>query len=347
MSDMDSSLMPWQPNFSLSVEGADITDIVRQNLVDLTLKDHGAGSKKSDEISFTVVSPDLRLPAKGVKVSVALGFGRTLVNKGTFVVDARSSAGGANRPRTVRVTARAFSKTNERGHSTLQSQKMRAFSGITLGGLVSTLAAEHGLTPAVDRSLAGMALGHVDQMGESDMNLMTRVAQQCGAVSKITHDHWVVTPRDAQTTVSGHPLPVRTITPDMCSDWSYHDNSDHPDCQTKGKGTLVVPYYDMEDGGKVKHITIGSGEPVMHYGVPFDNLQAAKTVGTGGAKHAQKRLKGMSLSLPATPALVEMTAEGKITLSGFGSIEDGDWKIAQVVFRLTASQGLMLNMELE
>ncbi|QHA85674.1 hypothetical protein [Serratia rhizosphaerae] len=46
MAYIDSGNMPWQPNFSLSVEGEDITDIVRENLVNLTLKDHGAGSKK-------------------------------------------------------------------------------------------------------------------------------------------------------------------------------------------------------------------------------------------------------------------------------------------------------------
>ncbi|MHC5177421.1 hypothetical protein [Serratia rhizosphaerae] len=46
MAYIDSGNMPWQPNVSLSVEGEDITDIVRENLVNLTLKDHGAGSKK-------------------------------------------------------------------------------------------------------------------------------------------------------------------------------------------------------------------------------------------------------------------------------------------------------------
>ncbi|WP_234262242.1 phage late control D family protein [Klebsiella aerogenes] len=347
MAYIDTGLMPWQPNFSLSVEGADITDVVRENLVDLSLKDHGAGSKKSDEIRFTVVSPGMKLPPKGVKISLALGFGGTLVNKGTFVVDARSSAGGAKKARTIQIVARAFSKTNERGHSTLQSQKMRTFSDISLGDLANTLASEHGLTARVDSTLVNMQLGHVDQVGESDMNLMTRIAQSCGAVSKITHDYWVVTPRDAETTVSGAPLPVRKITPDMCEDWSYHDNSDHPNTKEKGKGTYVVAYRDATDGGKIKHVTNGSGEPVMHFDVPFNSLAEAKTVGAGGSKHAQKKLKGVSLSLPAAPELMGMTAEGKIQLEGFGSVEDGEWKIGQLEFKLQPGQGMTLSMELE
>lgn len=134
MTYIDSGLMPWQPKFTFSVEGEDITDKIRENLIDLSLRDFGAGSKKSDEIHFSVVSPNLKLPAKGGCESFTGAWvGGSLVNKDTFVVDARSSSGGARKARMVQVVARAFSKTNERGHSTLQSQKFRSFADITLG----------------------------------------------------------------------------------------------------------------------------------------------------------------------------------------------------------------------
>jgi hypothetical protein len=347
MPHIDTGIQSWEPNFSLSVEDENITDTVRENLVDLTLKDFGAGSKKSDEITFTVVSPDMQLPAKGVKLTVAIGFGGTLVGKGTYVVDARKSNGGSRKARVLQIVARAVSKTNERGHSTLQSQKFRSFDeGITLGELVSTVAAEHDLIPAVDSTLVNIPLDHVDQLSESDMNLLTRMAERYGGVSKITHDHWVITPRDSTTNIYGKPLPVRTITPDMCSDWSYHDNSDHPDCGKKGSGTYIVYYHDTADGGKVKHFNVGSGEPVMQLSVPFPSLAEAQKVGVGGAKHAQKKLRGFSLTLPATPELMGMTAEGQLTLTGFGKVEDGRWKISMVSFRLN-SQGLNINLELE
>lgn len=344
---IETGTQSWLPNFSISVEGEDITDAVRENLVDLTLKDHGAGSKRSDELSFSVVSPDMQLPAKGVKITLALGFGSSLVGKGTFVVDARRSSSGSGKARVLQIVARAVSKTNERGHGTLQSQKMRSFdAGITLGDLVSTVASEHGLTPAVDSTLAGVVLDHIDQLSESDMNMITRMAERYGGVSKITHDHWVVTPRDSTTNVNGVPLPVRTITPDMCSDWQYHDNSDHPDCGKPGSGSYVVYYNDTADGGQLKHFTVGSGEPVIHLSVPFSSLEEAKKVGVGGATHAQKKLRGFSMSLPATPELMGMSAEGQVVLTGFGKVEDGSWKLSQVTFRLN-QQGLNISQELE
>lgn len=316
------------PNFAITVEGSDITNAVRENLIDLTLKDYGGDSKKSDQLSFAVVSPDMKLPPKGVKISVSLGFGDELVDKGTFVVDSRSSGGSSSQPRIVEITARAYSKTNERGHSTLQSQRMRSFSaGTTLGNLVSSVAAEHGLTARVDSTLTGVQLAHVDQLNESDMNLLTRIAAQYGAVSKVTHDYWVITPRGSQTTVSGKPLPIRTITPDMCSSWRFHDNSDNPDASKSGGGTIVVSYRDSNDGNRVKTLTVGSGEPVTHYPNPQKDFAGARIIAGGCTAHGNKKLAGMSLILPATSELMGTTAESKITTSGFGSVEDREWKI--------------------
>ncbi|MCS2173072.1 late control protein [Scandinavium sp. TWS1a] len=347
MSYIDTGSKPWLPNFAISVEGEDITDAVRENLIDLSLKDYGGDSKKSDQISFAVVSPDMKLPGKGVKISVSMGFGDELVDKGNFVVDSRSSGGSSSQPRVIEITARAFSKTNERGHSSLQSQKTRSFaSGTLMSDLVSTIAAEHGLTARVDSTLEEQPLSHVDQLGESDMNLLTRIAAQYGAVSKVTHDYWVITPRGAQTTVSGKPLPVKTITPDMCSNWRYYDNSDHPDSSKSGKGTVVVSYRDMADSGRIKTLTVGSGEPVNHYPIPQKDIQGARVIAGGCSAHSTKKLVGMSLVLPATPEMMPMTAEAKITTSGFGSVEDREWKIASLDFRLS-EQGFSLSMDLE
>ncbi len=64
----------------------------------------------------------------------------------------------------------------------------------------------------------------------------------------------------------------------------------------------------------------------MQFKVPFNSQAEAKTLGASGSKHARIKLKGISLSLPATPELMETTAEGKIQFEGFGSIEDGNRK---------------------
>lgn len=337
---------PWQPNFSISIEGADITEEVRQNLVSLSLTDNGGSTKQSDQIVFAVASDTLELPPKGVKVSIAMGFGEELVDKGTYVVDALASGGSSSAHRIVQITARAFSKTNARGHSALQSQKTRSWSGVSLGDVVKSISAEHHLTAGIPDELANISIEHIDQLGESDMNLLTRLAERYGAVSKVTHDHWVISLREAVTTVSGEPLDKYLITRDMVDSWSYRANSDHPDTSSPGSGTQIITYKDLTDGGKIKTIKIGSGEPVIQSSWPQPDLESAREIAASYSTGSKKKLLGMNLSLPATPEMMNLSAQCLITTQGFGIKEDKDWHISRLNLDLM-NQGFLVSLDLE
>lgn len=341
---INSGSMPWEPNFSVSVEGSDITDEVRNNLVNMTITDYGGAEKKSDQVTLTIVSETLVLPKKGAKLTVGIGFGQELVSKGSYVVDSVSSASSSSMPRTIGIIGRSFSKSNAYGHSTVQSQRIRSFSNITLGDLVNKIASEHGLTPRIPQELASKVISHVDQLGESDMNLLTRLAEQYGAVSKISHDYWIFSPREAVTNVSGNDLQKMIVTREMTSDWSYHNNSDHPDSSKSGSGTQIYQYYDVADG-KTKSLTIGSGQPIQTFGV-FSSLADAQDSAGGGSVKSKKKLRGMSVSLPAEPEMMGLTAQCLISTSGFGTEEDRDWHISKLDFVL-GSQGFTIKMDLE
>ncbi|EMO5715813.1 hypothetical protein RVW00_000748 [Enterobacter bugandensis] len=341
-----TGIKPWQPNFAISVEGMDITSTVRENLVSLTLIDNGGSKKESDQFTFAVADEEMALPPKGTKISLALGFGEELVDKGVFIVDALASGASSNSHRIIQITARAYSRTNARGHSTLQSQKTRSWSDISLGDLLKTISAEHQLTFSIPDSLAVMHIPHLDQLGESDMNLLTRMAESFGAVSKVTHDHWVLTPRESLTTVSGAPLKNQLINRDMVERWSYRENAAPPDASTAGNGTIVIAYHDKTDGGKVKHLTVGSGEPVTTYPYPQSDLESARSIFSGAAVSSKKKTTGMNLELMGIPELMSMTAQTLVTTEGFGSKEDRQWHIAALTMDMT-TQGFAFNLELE
>ncbi|ELY4673258.1 late control protein [Cronobacter muytjensii] len=341
-----TGLPDWKPEFTLEVEGKDITALVAANLVNLTLTDYGADEKKSDEVSFVVVDDKLALPQKGVKVALSLGLGEQRVSKGTFVVDSTASGASANSPRIVQVTARAYSKSAAKGHSTLQSQKHRNWTNVTLGDLLHTVATEHGLTARIDDTLAAKKLDHEDQAGESDMNLVTRLAARYGAVSKVTHDTWLVMPREATKTSKGNDIKTVTITPIQASSWSFRNNSDHPDSSQKGGGTHVIRYQDLTDGGKIKSITVGSGEPVVHEEVTMYNLEVAKEIAAGLTTRSKKKLCQMNIEMPLTPELVSLTAQCRVVTKGFGSVEDREWHVSKAQFRIS-KQGTTLGLDLE
>jgi len=267
-------------------------------------------------------------------------------DKGTYIVDALASGGSASSPRVVQVTAHAYSKTNARGHSTLQSQKTRSWSGVSLGDIVKSISAEHQLTAGIPDELANIRIEHIDQLGESDMNLLTRLAERYGAVSKVTHDSWVITPRVSVTTVGGTPLKKYLIMREMVGNWSYRANSDSPDTSTSGGGTQIIAYKDMTDGGKTKTLKIGSGEPVVQYSWPQPDLQSAREIAAGFSTGSKKTLVGMNVGLVATPELMNLTAQCLITTQGFGSTEDKDWHISRLNMDLT-SQGFAVSLDLE
>jgi phage protein D len=340
---------PWQPNFSIEVEGSDITEEIRQNLISLNLTDNGAGVKQSDQISFAVASETLVVPAKGVKVRIWMGFGQEMVDKGTYIVDALASGGSDSSHRIVQVTARAFSRTNARGHSALQSQKVRSWSNVTFGDMLKTISNEHQLTFAIPDDLASIHITHVDQLNESDMNLLTRLAEDYGAVSKVTHNHWLISPRDAITTVSGVPLKKAVITREMVSNWSYRENSDNPDTAIPGSGTRVISYYDVTDGGKIKSLTVGSGEPVIHSQYPQASFQDAQEIVRAYSSSStgnKKKQKTMTLDFMAIPEFMNLTSQCLITTKGFGKKEDKDWRITKLNLNLI-TQGFNMNIELE
>ncbi|MHA1063857.1 contractile injection system protein, VgrG/Pvc8 family [Enterobacter ludwigii] len=341
-----TGVKPWQPNFDITVEGSDITSAVRENLVSLTLIDNGGSKKESDQLTFAVADDEMALPPKGTKIAISLGFGEELVDKGAFVVDALASGGSSNSHRIIQITARAYSRTNARGHSTLQSQKTRSWSGLTLEDVLKTVSNEHQLTFSIHDTLAGIQIHHIDQLGESDMNLLTRLAESYGAVSKVTHDHWVISPREAVTTVSGSPLKNQLITRDMVERWSYRENASPPDTSTAGSGTIVIAYHDKTDGGKVKNLTIGSGEPVIRHLWPQPDLESARSICSGSTVSSKKKTTGMNLELMGTPELMSLTAQTLITTEGFGSKEDRQWHIAALTMKMT-TQGFVFNLELE
>src|ERR1700754_1190564 len=91
---------------------------------------------------------------------------------------------------------------------------------MSLGALVRNIAASSGLTAAVSSTFDNIKIPHIDQTNESDMNLLTRLARNYGAVMKPTSGHLVFAKKGAGTSVTGKPLGKITIDRSECSSYS-------------------------------------------------------------------------------------------------------------------------------
>lgn len=339
----------FRPEFRITAEGRDITALLRENLVELSLTDNGGATGKADELQITLLSETLKLPPKGARLRVALGFNGQLVDKGWFVVSGRASSGP---PRKIQLYATSAPMNAQKQPGDVQSQKSRSWDGVMLGDIVKTVATDNGLIPKVAEQLADIAIEHIDQVRESDAALMTRLARAYNAVSKPAGGYWLFLAQGEATSASGGALGNVMITREALSSWSYSDGqrgatTEKPAKTADGKdkkGKISVAYFDPVDGRTKTQSLEHNGPDQVN---PF--TQPSKTQADSSARakmtQANRNERRMTLNGPARPQYVSLTAERRITTAGFGEEEDRTWLIESLAFSLN-SVGLAMAFNL-
>lgn len=204
----------YAPAFSIQAEGKDITRVLQECLSELTLTDYGGATAKADELKISLISETLALPTKGARLQVALGFNEQLIDKGWFVVSGVSSGGP---PRRIELYATAAPMNAQKQPGDVTSQKTRSWDNLRLADIVKTVATDNGLIPRVADALKDIHISHIDQVAESDANLLARLARDYNAVSKPSGGYWLFLQQGATVTASGKQTGGITITPDEVS----------------------------------------------------------------------------------------------------------------------------------
>lgn len=328
----------YRPEFSVTAEGKDISKALRQCLQELTLTDNGGATGKADELQITLLSETLPLPSKGARLQLGLGFNGNLVDKGWFVVSGVSSSGP---PRKVVIYATAAPMNAQKQSGNVQNQKTRSWDNLTLGDIVKTVATDNGLIPKVADKLAAIAVPHLDQVSESDANLLTRLARSHNAVSKPSGGYWLFLEQGAALTASGKTLADVTIVPREASNWTYSEGqrgstTGKPSSGGKEKkGKIGVKYYD-EDTGQTKVVQTEHDGPDLEN--PYTQSHKAQADQQAKAKktQAKRNERRMNITAPCRPQHLPLTAEARVTTQGFGEREDRSWLIESMVYSLSA-----------
>ena len=322
----------YEPTFRIVANDNDITETIRKHFISLTLTDEAG--MQSDVLTITLNdSAHLKLPPTGAELKLWLGYAPQVKYMGLYVVDGLTLSGP---PEKMKITARGVPFEKSRSYSELQTRRTRSWRPRTVGELVGALAAEHGLNPAVAEDVAGMALRHMDQVDESDLNLLTRIAGDLGLVAKVGGGSMVFMKRGEGKTVSGKELPVVTLTPEDVISWSVNisDRADY--------GRVVAVWRDV-DGGKDVEESVGDGEPVFRIRHLFPTKEAARAA-------ARAKLEGFRLG-KRTLALTmqgnsDLCAEGRVALVRFRDHVAGTWDVSRVEYRLDGGgYGINLNCE--
>lgn len=320
-----------KPAFRIVANREDITAAIRERFLSLTLTDKAG--VESDEVTITLSDHDpaapIALPPAGAELEVWLGYDGQAEQMGIYVVDALDMEWPPNRLRITAKAAPLAASTSGQGSTRLmlQTKKSRSWdAGTTLGALAQSIAQEHGLTPAVQEELAGIAMPHVDQVNESDMNLLTRLAREHDAIAKPAGGALVLARRGSSTSAGGEPikLPTVTVTPGMVTRGKMK-------LAKRGHAGSVVARWRDTDAAATLEVTEGQGEPVQRLQQIHPDEASARAAARAELRRGQRGEQTLELTLPGDTSLM---AEGRLSLSGFREGADGEWLITEVKHRL-------------
>ena len=320
------------PAYRVLADDNDITTAIRHRLLSLRVTDEAGYQSDAVEIQLDDRGNKIALLRKGVKLDIALGYEEIgLAAMGLFAVDEIELNGP---PDAFTIRAKA---ADMRG--SLKQHKTRSWDQTTIGSLVAAIAAEHGLEPRVGETLASVAIEHIDQTEESDLNLLTRLSKQYDAVAKPAGGSLLFVLRGEAKSAGGRDLRI-----------AIHRN------QTSGHrvtladrgqyGAVAAHWQDLEAGEKVR-TRAGEGEPVYTLRHPYPNAAEAQAAAQAKLRALNRGTGTLSLTLnPGMPALLAETnkpanpplaAGTRLALSGFRPGVDGDWVLTRVTHEISSS----------
>lgn len=355
----------------------DITQVVSSRLINLSLTDNRGLEADTLELELSDHDGKLALPPRNATISLALGWkGKPLIDKGQYSVDEVQFSGGAGSADRLTIRARAADLKGS-----FSEQKERSFDKKTLGDIIDTIAKENQLKSQCEKKLANTFIAHIDQTNESDINLLSRLAEDHGAMCTVKNGTLLFMPLGQGNTATGKPIPLRKITRKSGDNYNFsiaesenykavraywHDTDTGKRGEiTVDENTKIVKKQRMTKGrtlkngtvkgrrlSKRKYNTIEQQEPITSDNAQIKSLRhtyASERTAITAAKSAFDKLKRgvATFSLNLAFGEPDLIPETPIELSGFkAEIDNTNWLITQVTHSIT-DNGYTCGVEME
>ena len=316
-----------RPTYAVNANGSDITGMIGPRLISLVVTDEAG--YQSDEATIVLADParEIELPEKGAELEIWIGYDDSNTLMGLYVVDEIEIA---TPPRQLTIKAKASPQATgtPSGFVPLQTQFTRSWdAGTTLGDMTRRIAADHGLRAVVDGELDGIVLPHVDQVDESNINLLTRLSRNYDATAKPAGGNLVLARRGQAQTATGEDIPPVLL---------READVTRATAKISGRfthGSVVGTWRDV-DAAIDREVTVGSGEPVRRLRHNYTTEDEARAAATAEISRGQRGERKLSIAMPGRP---ELMAEGLVVMLDFGDGIDGVWAVERVTHTLNKS----------
>ena len=302
-------------------------------LVHLSLKE--SRGDEADQLDIEIDDSDGRMaiPTKGQKLSLRLGWvGRPLIDKGDYTVDEIEHSGT---PDTLRISARSADMK-----SSLRERREASHHGQSLGQIVDAVATRHKLTPRVSPELASIAIGHIDQTHESDLNFLTRLARRYDATATVKKGHLIVQRINSATTATGKPLQAIHITRQLGDRHRWH-------AAERDAYTGVKAEWQDSKGAKKRAAVTGTDDKQKK----LRDIYATEADAMAAAKSEMQRIERGAATFELTLAIArpEIAPQSPCSVSGWGKpqIDGARWLVKTCTHSMDGGQGFTTAIELE
>ena len=321
---------PAVPEFRIVVDGRQyVTAATRDRLIDLTVTDEAGEQSDTAELRLDDRDGKIELRGKCVELEISLGWrGGTLTKTGRYTVDEIELEGP---PDTLVVRAKAADM-----HSSLKAHKTRAWNDVSIGDLVSSIAADHDLEPRVGSSLRGVRIPHLDQTDESDLHLLTRLARDYDAIAKPASGRLLFAPQGRAESASGRAMSIVRILRHDVRNWRVT-------LADRGEYGAVRAHWKEEGSAESIPVTAGSRGPVY----VLRRLYAGGTEAREAARAKLTELARGSGTFVATLSRGDpvLGAEAEVELRGFRQGVEGRWVCTRVRHVLTGQGSYCTRVE--
>ncbi|HHW7448946.1 phage late control D family protein [Pasteurella multocida subsp. multocida] len=333
----------------------DITQLVTDRLINLTLTDNRGFEADLLDLELSDHDGKLAIPQRNATIEVAIGWkGKGLIEKGEFSVDEIQFSGA---PDKLNIRARSADLK-----STLSEKKERSFHKIKIGELVKQIATDNKLKEICADKFKSQLIEHIDQQNESDINLLSRIAEQYDAIATVKNGALLFIERGKAKTASGKDIPQITITKKSGDNYTFTINeSDNykavraywHNLDNGKKGEVIIDENtDVQrvnrttkkgKQSKLKKNVIVQTQPLTSDSEQIKTLRHTyKTEASAiqGAKAAFDKMKRgvASFSLTMAYGEPELMPEMPAELKGFKTeIDSSDWIITSVTHNITDS----------
>lgn len=320
-----------RPIFKVVVEDKDITTLLYDRLIDLTLTEHRA--EQADQLDITISDHDnkIQMPTRQAKIKLAIGWAKTgLIDKGEYNVDEVAHSGSPDK-----ITLRA--RSAQFGDK-LRTRTERSFHGKTIADIVKTIAKANNLTAMISDEVGKKKIAHIDQTDESDIAFLNRLGKRYDTVATVKEDRLLFIPIQGAKKADGSQMPQIIILR------RHGDNHNYTEV-SRDSYSGVVAYYQDTKKAKRQKVIIGVIGNAKHLKTTHPNEEQALVA---AQSEWQRIRRGQcTMTFDCAYGIPELTPQYTVKFPDFKPpISDHTWLIKSLTHRLSSS-GLTTALEME